>query len=97
LQILGEWLILAGKHPSHQPGEPGLTTKNEHNADDAALGFLYQGQYALMLLWREADDDAVIYLETLDDVVLVTNGGTLLEQLKHSLKAKPPSLRGSFH
>jgi hypothetical protein len=92
LQILGEWLILAGKHPSHQPGEPGLTTKNEHNADDAALGFLYQGQYALMLLWREADDDAVIYLETLDDVVLVTNGGTLLEQLKHSLKAKPPSL-----
>lgn len=69
-----------------------MTTKNEHSADDAALGFLYQGQYALMLLWGERDDDAVIYLETLDDVVLVANGDTLLEQLKHSLKAKPASL-----
>jgi hypothetical protein len=69
-----------------------LTTKNEHSAEDAALGFLYQGQYALLLLWREADDDAVIYLETLDDVVLVASGDTLLEQLKHSLKAKPRPL-----
>lgn len=69
-----------------------MTSKNEHSADDAALGFLYQGQYALLLLWRETDDDAVIYLETLDDVVLVANGETLLEQLKHSLKAKPPSV-----
>jgi hypothetical protein len=69
-----------------------LTTKNEHSAEDAALGFLYQGQYALLLLWCESDDDAVIYLETLDDVVLVANGDTLLEQLKHSLKAKPNSL-----
>lgn len=69
-----------------------LTTKNEHSADDVALGFLYQGQYALLLLWRETDDDAVVYLETLDDVVVVANGGTLLEQLKHSLKVKPPPL-----
>ncbi|MGY4332293.1 hypothetical protein ACVWWG_006710 [Bradyrhizobium sp. LB7.2] len=69
-----------------------MTTKNAHSAEDAALGFLYQAQYALVLLWHEADDDAVVYLETLDDVVLVANGDTLLEQLKHSLKAKPPSL-----
>jgi hypothetical protein len=69
-----------------------LTTKNAHSADDAALGFLYQAQYALVLLWLEVDDDAVVYLETLDDVVLVANGDTFLEQLKHSLKAKPPSL-----
>lgn len=69
-----------------------MTTKNEHSADDAALGFLYQAQYALMLLWREPDDDAVIYLETLDDVVLIAGGATLLEQLKHSLKDKPNSL-----
>lgn len=75
-----------------QPGELELTTTNQHSADDAALGFLYQGQYALLLLWREVDDDAVIYLETLDDVVLVANGDTLLEQLKHSLKAKPPAI-----
>lgn len=70
----------------------GLTTKNAHSADDAALGFLYQAQYALVLLWQEVDDDAIVYLETLDDVVLVANGDTFLEQLKHSLKAKPPSL-----
>jgi hypothetical protein len=69
-----------------------LTTKNAHSAQDAALGFLYQAQYALILLWRETDDDSVVYLETLDDVVLITNGDTLLEQLKHSLKQKPPSL-----
>lgn len=69
-----------------------MTTKNEHSAEDAALGFLYQGQYALILLWREADDDALIWLETLDDVVLVANGETFLEQLKHSLKDKPTAL-----
>jgi hypothetical protein len=69
-----------------------LTTKNAHSAEDAALGFLYQAQYALVLLWHEVDDDAVVYLETLDDVVLVANGDTFLEQLKHSLKTKPPSL-----
>lgn len=66
--------------------------KNEHSADDAALGFLYQGQYALLRLWREVDDDAVIFVETLDDVVLEAKGNTLLEQLKHSLKAKPPAV-----
>ncbi|MGJ5138989.1 ABC-three component system protein [Bradyrhizobium oligotrophicum] len=69
-----------------------MTTTNQHSADAAALGFLYQGQYAILMLWRETDDEATIYLETLDDVVLVTTGGTLLEQLKHSLQAKPPAL-----
>lgn len=69
-----------------------MTTKNEHSAADAALGFLYQGQYALLLLWRHGDDDAVIHIETLDDVVLDTRGGPILEQLKHSLKANPPAI-----
>jgi hypothetical protein len=69
-----------------------LTGKNPHSADDAALGFLYQGQYALLLLWRDADDDATVWVETLDDVVLVSNGDTILEQLKHSLKIKPAPL-----
>ena len=72
--------------------ESGLTTANQHNAADAALGFLYQGQYALILLWDEIDDDAVIYVEALDDVVLVAKGETLLEQLKHSLQTVPPSI-----
>ncbi|WP_085035750.1 ABC-three component system protein [Ensifer aridi] len=69
-----------------------MNTKNQHSADDAALGFLYQGQYALLLLWRETDDDAVVYLETLDDVVLEVNGTTILEQLKHSMAAKPAAI-----
>lgn len=56
------------------------------------MGFLYQGQYALLLLWRDGDDDAVIYIETLDDVVLDAKGGPILEQLKHSLKASPPAI-----
>ncbi|QDH17375.1 ABC-three component system protein [Swingsia samuiensis] len=65
---------------------------NDHSADDAALGFLYQAQYALLRLWNEAVDDAVIYLETLDDVTLESKGETILEQLKHSLSAKPANL-----
>ena len=60
-----------------------------HSAADAALGFRYQGLYALLGLWREADDDATVLIETLDDVVLVSNGETFLEQLKHSLSEKP--------
>jgi hypothetical protein len=45
-------------------GRAGLTTKNSHSAEDAALGFLYQAQYALVLLWHETDDDAVVYLRS---------------------------------
>jgi hypothetical protein len=69
-----------------------VAEKNLHSADDAALGFLYQGQYALLLLWRDSDDEAVVWVETLDDVVLVASGETILEQLKHSMKQKPASL-----
>lgn len=65
---------------------------SSHSADDAALGFLYQAQYALLRLWNETADDAVIYLETLDDVTLEFNGQTILEQLKHSLLSKPANL-----
>ncbi|RWP38204.1 ABC-three component system protein [Mesorhizobium sp.] len=63
-----------------------------HSADASALGFLYQAQYALLRLWKEQSDDAVVFLETLDDVVLKTNGETILEQLKHSLSEKPDAI-----
>lgn len=46
----------------------------------------------LLRLWNELSDEAVIYLETLDDVVLEANGQTILEQLKHSLSTKPAAL-----
>jgi len=69
-----------------------LTTTNSHSADAAALGFLYQAQYALLRLWKDSSDDATVHLETLDDVVLESNGQVILEQLKHSLAVKPPAI-----
>ncbi|RVG14927.1 ABC-three component system protein [Sinorhizobium meliloti] len=69
-----------------------MDSTNAHSADASALGFLYQAQYALLRLWNELSDEAVIYLETLDDVVLEANGQTILEQLKHSLSTKPAAL-----
>lgn len=63
-----------------------------HSADASALGFLYQAQYALLRLWGETSDDATIFLETLDDVVLEANGDVILEQLKHSLAQKPAAI-----
>ncbi|WP_434055107.1 MAG: hypothetical protein RDA78_09685 [Roseibium sp.] len=61
----------------------------EHSASEAALGFRYQGLYALLRLWKETEDEVAILVESLDDVVLVASGQTLLEQLKHSLSKKP--------
>ena len=69
-----------------------MSKPSAHSASDAALGFRYQGLYALLMLWRATDDDAAILIETLDDVVLVATSQTLLEQLKHTLAAKPPPL-----
>lgn len=63
-----------------------------HSAADAAIGFRYQGLYALLALWRQSSDDASILIENLDDVELVANGQTLLEQLKHTLSDKPAPL-----
>lgn len=65
---------------------------NSHSADAAAAGFLYQAQYALVRLWKETSDEATIFLETLDDVVLEANGEVILEQLKHSLAEKPKAI-----
>lgn len=69
-----------------------MDSTNAHSADASALGFLYQAQYALLRLWNETSFEAVIYLETLDDVVLEANGQTILEQLKHSLSTKPDAI-----
>lgn len=69
-----------------------MNTRNAHSADAAALGFLYQAQYALLRLWKDSSYDATVHLETLDDVVLESNGQIILEQLKHSLAVKPPAI-----
>lgn len=61
---------------------------NNHNATDAALGYYYQGMYALSLLLN-ANDDACVSIETADDVTL-EDGMTHLHQLKHSLCPTSP-------
>lgn len=66
-----------------------MIDKTAHSAKDAALGFRYQGLYALLTLWNSQDDNASVLFETLDDVVFSTSGQLLLEQLKHSLANKP--------
>lgn len=55
-----------------------------HQADDSYVGYVFQGQFALILL-LDAKDGEAVSVETQDDVVL--EGETVsLYQLKHSLK-----------
>ena len=61
-----------------------------HSAIDAAVGYYYQGVYALLIL-LQAGDDAEVLLEEADDVVLEGTQKTL-HQLKHSLGADPRPL-----
>lgn len=63
-----------------------------HSAVSAALGFYYQSLYALLSIVRASHDDAAVCLERLDDVEILTNGQSLLSQLKHSLSKKPPAV-----
>jgi hypothetical protein len=60
-----------------------------HSAVNAALGFYYQSLYGLLSIVRAPHDDAAVCLERLDDVEILTNGQSLLSQLKHSLSKKP--------
>lgn len=63
-----------------------------HSAVSAALGFYYQSLYGLLSILRAQHDDAAVCLERLDDVEILTNGQSLLTQLKHSLSKKPASV-----
>jgi hypothetical protein len=53
------------------------------------MGFYYQSLYGLLCIVKATDDDAAVCVERLDDVELLFNGQTLLNQLKHSLSKKP--------
>jgi hypothetical protein len=57
----------------------------------SALGFYYQGCYALVALLRATDDGAGVAVETHDDVVLDDVSLKTLSQLKH--KAAPLSVK----
>lgn len=62
------------------------TTSNPQSAAPSALGYYYQGLYALLVLF-DAGDDAGVSIETDDDVVLTDDVSKLI-QLKHSLGEK---------
>lgn len=63
-----------------------------HSAINAALGFYYQSLYGLLAILRASHDDTAVCLERLDDVEILTNGQSLLTQLKHSLSKKPAAV-----
>lgn len=56
-----------------------------HSAADAAIGYYFQGAFALVRLLDEDEEDAAISIETQDDVFLEGTTPTL-HQLKHSLQ-----------
>lgn len=62
----------------------------EHSAVDSALGYYYQGRYALLVLLRAGDAGAVI-IEGDDDIVLEGTERKLF-QLKHSRDNTPAPL-----
>lgn len=63
-----------------------------HSAVNAALGFYYQSLWGLLSIVKASHDDAAVCLERLDDVEILTNGQSLLSQLKHSLIKKPAAV-----
>ncbi len=56
---------------------------NYQSAAPSALGYYYQGCYALVTLLDCDDDCASVSTETRDDIEQITNGITFLKQLKH--------------
>lgn len=62
---------------------------SDHSAADSALGYYFQGLFALVLLF-DASDDSNVSIETDDDVVLEGSGEPRLVQLKHSTGTPPP-------
>jgi hypothetical protein len=57
------------------------------SADDSALGYYYQGLYALLLILDEKEE-ASVAIENLDDVEVIVDGQTIeLMQLKHHIKS----------
>jgi hypothetical protein len=64
------------------------TISRPQSATPSALGYYYQGLYALVVLC-DASDNAAVSIETDDDVVLTDEVNRLI-QLKHSLEDKPP-------
>ena len=61
-----------------------------YSAASSALGYYYQGCYALVSLLDCEEDNATVSIETRDDIELVESGVTLLKQLKHKPGSPSP-------
>lgn len=61
-----------------------------HNAEDSYIGYIFQGEYALLILF-DADYESKVSIETSDDVTLIGSVPTL-HQIKHTLASKPGTL-----
>lgn len=59
-----------------------------HSAVGSALGYYYQAIYALIFLF-DADENASVGIETLDDVTIINGEKKELHQLKHSIQENP--------
>jgi hypothetical protein len=59
-------------------------SKNIHSAQPAMLGYRFQPLYALLVLWKESEDDFDEVSVESDDDVMLKGKGTKLYQLKHS-------------
>ena len=67
-------------------------TSTDHSAADSAVGYYFQGMFALDQLLSYGSDDAAVSVETFDDVVLHAGSDVSLYQLKHTLGEKPSPL-----
>ena len=61
-----------------------------HEATEPYIGYVFQGQFALILL-LDAGDEEGVGIETADDVELLSSSQPTLFQLKHS-RGNPPTL-----
>lgn len=67
-----------------------MESPNPHSASDSYIGYIFQGQYALLVLF-DAEPESSVSIETKDDVVLLGDTPTL-HQIKHTLSSKPGNL-----
>lgn len=65
----------------------GKTSKQD--ATGSAVGYYYQGLYAILLLFQQ-EDDGFVSVETGDDIQQGGPASPRLTQLKHSLDSPPP-------
>lgn len=66
-----------------------MAKTSKQDATGSAVGYYYQGLYAILLLF-EQDDDGLVSVETGDDIRQGGPASPRLTQIKHSLGSPPP-------